>query len=422
MKVKVVAALAALLLGAAVNARAVSLTLQGQGAGLENESSQALYASDSSGSPALVAFVGRPSPDGGTLTELGVPSMMPDGRVLFGAETTAKDRKTHWGIYAGYPDLPPIRRVQDAVEVKPGGNCQPLLNGDPYPVADADGHIAFMSHLPDKQDALVLYAGGTLTCLARSGSKTNEGHKIAVLSFGSPQMGGGGQVIFNAWLEGGDKSLTPGGHRQALLMASITGGIQELAVEGDAGPNNTRYQRPLGLPAAVVSPQGTLVAFTAKTPSGAALFLYNNGTMSRLLPTGINTPLGPVSYLSPGRPGLMADGTTAVLAGCARIPAIFKLAHQRLDLSLQRGQLTPFGTELESLGDPVMTGTGAMFIGATDSDGREKLYVLDRGGAFFEVGGPEIIYRIALASHHHTIFTGTLSVNQHGDFAYLGGK
>jgi len=176
------------------------------------------------------------------------------------------------------------------------------------------------------------------------------------------------------------------------------------------------------LPSALPSAGGTLVAFTAKTPTGAALFLYNDGTMARILPTGILTPLGPVSYLSPGRPGLMADGTTAVMAGCARIPVIFRLTHQRLDIRLQRGQLTPFGTEIESLGDPVLTATGAMFVGATDTDGREKLFVLDGDNAFFEVGEPELIYKIAYSAHHHSIFTGTLTVNQHGDFAYLGGK
>ena len=139
-----------------------------------------------------------------------------------------------------------------------------------------------------------------------------------------------------------------------------------------------------------------MVAFTAKTPSGAALFLYSGGSMARILPTGTLTSAGPVSYLSAGRPGLMADGTTAVLAGCARIPAIFRLTHQRLDLRIERGQLTPFGTELESLGDPVLTASGAMFVGATDTDDREKLYVLSPDDAFFEVGDSEFIYRIAM--------------------------
>ena len=64
-----------------------------------------------------------------------------------------------------------------------------------------------------------------------------------------------------------------------------------------------------------------------------------------------------------------------------------------------------------------------MFVGATDSDDREKLYELSGDDAFFEVGESELIYRIAMTeSKHHSIFTGTLTVNQHGDFAYLGGR
>jgi hypothetical protein len=49
--------------------------------------------------------------------------------------------------------------------------------------------------------------------------------------------------------------------------------------------------------------------------------------------------------------------------------------------------------------------------------------VLSPDDAFFEVGESEFIYRIAMgAQKHHSIFTGTLTVNQHGDFAYLGGR
>ena len=194
------------------------------------------------------------------------------------------------------------------------------------------------------------------------------------------------------------------------MIASLGHGVTELAVEGEYGPNHTLYQRPFGLPAALPSQLGTMVAFTAKTPSGAALFLYSGGSMARILPTGTLTSVGPVTYLSAGRPGLMADGTTAVLAGCARIPAIFRLTRQRLDLRIERGQLTPFGTELESLGDPVLTASGAMFVGATDTDDREKLYVLSPDDAFFEVGETEFIYRIALAAQ-----TPSLDLHRHPD-------
>ena len=426
MKIRAWGPLLAIFLGCAINAHAVSLSLQGQSASLEDSNSNVLYASDSDGEPVLVTAVGLPAPDGSTFSELGVPSMMQDGRVLFGAETTSKERKLNWNIYIGDPNVSPLYRVVRAMDpATPTKDCAPLLNGDPYAVADAKGNIAFMSHLPDKHDALVYYSHGTMTCVARSGGKTNEGHEMAVLSFGSPQMGETGQVVFNAFLvyppNKNDKDA-PQGHRQALLIGSQKNGITELAVEGEYGPNHSRYARPLGLPASMSSAQGTLIAFTAKTGSGSALFLYSNGEMSRVLPTGITTPLGPVTYLSPGRPGLMADGTTAVLAGCARFPVVFRLAHQRLDVRLQRGQLTPFGTELESLGDPVLTATGAMYIGATDTDGAEKLYVLSGDDSFFEVGEPEMIYKISMGSHQHAIFTGTLTVNERGDFAYLGGK
>jgi len=413
----------AILLLTPLSAHAVSLSLNGNSADLQMDNTQAVYASDGNGVPMLITGIGMKAVGGGVVTEVGVPSMMPDGRVIFGAESQPKDTniKARWNIFIGNADAVPSHRMIAALNPKAlSGDCTPAFKGDPYPIADMDGNIAFISTVPHGRDALFFYSHGKLTCMAKAGEKTHEGHEIAILSFGSAQMGENGQVAFTAFL--GDSSK-PGGHRQGLLLASLGRGVTELAVEGQYGPNHTLYQRPFGLPAALPSQLGTMVAFTAKTPTGAALFLYSGGSMARIMPTGTLTSVGPVTYLSAGRPGLMADGTTAVLAGCARIPAIFRLTRQRLDLRIERGQLTPFGTELESLGDPVLTASGAMFVGATDSDDREKLYVLSPDDAFFEVGETEFIYRIAMgAQKHHSIFTGTLTVNQHGDFAYLGGR
>lgn len=413
----------AILLLTPLSAHAVSLSLNGNGADLQMDNTQAVYASDESGVPTLITGIGMKAPGGGVITEVGVPAMMPDGRVIFGAESQPKDSniKPRWNIFIGNADAVPSHRIIAALNPKAlAGDCAPAFKGDPYPIADMDGNIAFISTVPHGRDALFFYSHGKLTCMAKAGEKTNEGHEIAILSFGSAQMGDDGQVAFTGFL--GD-SAKPSGHHQALMIASLGHGVTEIAVEGEYGPNHTLYQRPFGLPAALPSQLGTMVAFTAKTPSGAALFLYSGGSMARILPTGTLTSVGPVTYLSAGRPGLMADGTTAVLAGCTRIPAIFRLTRQRLDLRIERGQLTPFGTELESLGDPVLTASGAMFVGATDTDDREKLYVLSPDDAFFEVGETEFIYRIAMsAQKHHSIFTGTLTVNQHGDFAYLGGR
>jgi hypothetical protein len=416
-------AVLAILLLSPLSAQAISLSLNGNSADLQMDNTQAVYASNSNGVPVLITAIGMTVRGGGTVTEVGVPSMMPDGRVIFGAETQPKDAniKPRWNIYIGNADAVPSHRIISALNPKAlGQDCTPAFKGDPYPIADTDEDIAFISAVPHGRDALFFYSHGKLSCMAKAGDKTSQGHEVAVLSFGSAQVGDDGQVVFTGYL--GD-SNNPAGHHQALLLASPTGGITELAVEGEYGPNHTLYQRPFGLPAALPTARGIMVAFTAKTPSGAALFLYSDGSMARILPTGTLTSVGPVSFLSAGRPGLMADGTTAVLAGCARMPAIFRLTHQRLDLRIQRGQLTPFGTELESLGDPVLTASGAMFVGATDTDEHEKLYVLSPDDAFFEVGESEFIYRIAMgAEKHHSIFTGTLTVNQHGDFAYLGGR
>ena len=64
-----------------------------------------------------------------------------------------------------------------------------------------------------------------------------------------------------------------------------------------------------------------------------------------------------------------------------------------------------------------------MYLGAIDSEDNEKLYIMGGDHALFEAGVPPI-YNIAFSpdEHHHSIFTGTLAVNQHGEFAYLGGR
>ncbi len=426
-KLKVLVPAIALLFATAIDARAVSLTLSGNAeASLEMDGAQAVYASDSNGVSQLITAVSMLSPDGGKISEVGVPSMMPDGRVIFGAEVQPKDTniKARWTILVGNADAKPGYRLTAPLNPKAlVGDCVPAFKGDPFPVADADGNIAFISRVPHLREALFVYSHGALSCLAQAGKKTNEGHEIAVLGFGSPQMGDDGQIAFNAFLADNGGKGGAEVHHQSLLLASKKIGIAELAVEGEYGPNHTEYMRPFGLPSAMSSPAGIMVAFTAKTPSGAALFLYSGGSMSRVLTTGTLTALGPVSFLSPGRPGLASDGTVAVLAGCARTPAIFRLSRQRLDLRISRGQLTPFGTELDSLGDPVLTASGAMFVGATDTDNHEKLYVLSRDDTFYEVGETELIYRIAMnEKKRHSIFTGTLTVNQHGDFGYLGGR
>jgi len=118
MNFKAIAAAVAISVAAPLNAYAVSLSLSGNGgAQLQMDSTQAVYASDSNGVPTLITGIGMSLRDGAKVTEVGVPSMMPDGRVIFGAETQPKDTniKARWNIFIGNADAVPSHRVITAL-------------------------------------------------------------------------------------------------------------------------------------------------------------------------------------------------------------------------------------------------------------------------------------------------------------------
>jgi len=118
----------------------------------------------------------------------------------------------------------------------------------------------------------------------------------------------------------------------ASWVAFAGRGVTELAVEGVIRDRITDAldQAPVRIAGgAAQSGLGRWSRSRPRTPSGAALFLYSGGSMARNLPTGTLTQRRSVTYLSAGRPGLMADGTTAVLAGCARITRDFFSAERR---------------------------------------------------------------------------------------------
>jgi hypothetical protein len=286
---------------------------------------------------------------------------------------------------------------------------------DPSPRAGRDREIAFTASEASGGDALFLYSHGTVSCIARTGGHTVDGDSIATLVFGSQDVGGSGEVVFSAWIKSGERRL------RALLMEA--GGIsQVLAREGELGPNRARYAS-FGLPAAVATDQGTMVAFTAQTESATSLFTYREGQMTRVLSVGALTAVGPISYLSRGRPALMPNGVVAVLAACGRLPAIFRLGSSHLNLEVHRGQVTPFGTQLESFSDPALSDSGTLYVGAADTEGQEKIYVLSSDGAFSALGSDELLYKIAFKSDRSTAAIGpSLVVNGLGEFAYLGGR
>src|SRR5262249_1388369 len=119
-KVSVFAFALALVLGTALNAHAVSLTLSGNSASVHMDDAQVVYGSDASGPSQVITAVGLPSPDDGKVTEVGVPSMTPDGRVLYAAEIQPNKANlvAHWNIYIGDPDAPVWRRTMAVIPPK----------------------------------------------------------------------------------------------------------------------------------------------------------------------------------------------------------------------------------------------------------------------------------------------------------------
>lgn len=410
-------------LASAATASAFVLSLQGlNGAALDTHAGRVLYASSARGQITAVASVGVTQIGGATIDDLGLPSTMPDGSVVFGADLMLPDRTSHWDILIANPaDSPPLRLRRLLESVHPSPGCAPVLRVDPRPVAASSGEIAFIAAEASGADALFLYSKDTLSCVSRVGDYTLQHHRITVLGFGSQDPAGTGQVAFNAWISA-DAGALDSTNRQALLLASAAG-ISEAAVQGKLGPERTQYDA-FGLPRAVSSGDGIMISFVAKTPSGAALFLYHRGEMTRVLTTGTLTPLAPVSHLSFNRPALIPSGMIAVYAACARIPAIITIRDGRLSLPIQRGQLTPFGTALRWLGNPALTEAGVLYLGASDSDGTDKIFVLGPDGELFAPGSSGVIYKIAdtgqRAISSGSPIANTLSINARGDFAYLG--
>src|SRR5258708_18599960 len=143
------------------------------------DNTQAVYASDSNGVPILIIGIGMKAAGGAVVTEVGVPSMMPDGRVIFGAESQPKDTniKARWNIFIGNADAVPSHRIITALNPKAlGGDCTPAFKGDPYPIADMDGNIAFISSVPHGRDPLFFYSHANLTFIAKPGEKPHQRH------------------------------------------------------------------------------------------------------------------------------------------------------------------------------------------------------------------------------------------------------
>jgi hypothetical protein len=424
--------LVALIMLAPRHARAISLTLAGtEPAGVPSTTdlTSTLWASLPGGALVRVAAIGTDAPGGGKFTELGVPSISPESQVIFGAEVTGTDGVARWEIFRGDLTAPPSRRLVRAIEsaaASPG--CVPNIRLDPYPIAGSKGAIAFIAPEAKGSDALFRYADRELTCAVRIGDRTVEGHRLRMMHFGSATMAPAGDVAFLGRIDNGD-GRAPGADRRsrlAMILAPPHGPIRELAVEGSYGPNGSRYLAGFGLPAAVSTQRGPIVAFTAfdfrgSDSRGYALYVFGDRKPVEVMASGDRTSVGPVTFLSDGRPALSARGDIAVRGASADRRAIFSVRDGHPMVVVTPGHVTEVGSRIVTFGDPVVSASGRIMFGIIDNDDRNLLYAV-KPGNLLRVSVPPVPDGELVEGLAPQIFAGTLVINESGAFAFIGGK
>jgi hypothetical protein len=423
-------ALATLVMLAAQHARAFSFTLNGPEPPVPSATdlTSTIWASLPGGTLVRVAAIGKGAPGGGKFTEMGVPSISPEGQVIFGAEVTSADGVARWEIFRGDLTAPPGRGVTRAIvnaAAKPG--CVPNIRFDPYPVAGSNGTIAFIAPEARGSDALFRYANRELTCATRVGEKTAEGHVLRMVRFGSAAMAPTGEVAFIGRIDDNDgRDYGAGGDsRLAMIIASPDGSMRSMAIEGSRAPIGLQNAFGFGLPAVVSTPRGPIVAFTATfSRNGSreyALYVSRNGKSLKVLASGDRTSIGPVTFLSNGRPALSASGEIAVRGACANRRAIYSIHDGNTMVVITPGHRTEVGSRIVTFGDPVVSAAGRIMFGIIDSEDRNLLYAVNPANVR-RVSLPPVIDGELVEGLNPQIFAGTLVINESGAFAFIGGK
>jgi hypothetical protein len=401
---------------AAKPARAVVFNIGGPegGAGVDMNTTAGLYVSGRDEVATLIAQLGAIAPGGDVFEDLGVPSISPEGDVVFGAETVGQDEQPRWDIYradVGAPGNLRIVRILDGAAIS--DDCRPGFKVDPYPVAGANGVVVFLAPEASGKDAVFRYQSGRLSCLARIGDQTAEGHKLKLLNFGSADIAANGEMVFLGRVEDGSVD------RAVVLTFDENSSLREVAREGAAAPLGGKFGATFGRPAIVESGFGDLVAFTNRNSSIDTAYIGKPGKLSRSFRTGAKTKLGALTYLSNGRPALLADGTLLISGASKNRSAVFKAKDGELTPLEAEGDRTQFGTRLGGFVDPSVTSSGLVYLGGYDDTGAAHLFVFESGHNL-DIPLESRADLTALGRYMPPFFPGSLAVNQRGDLAALG--
>jgi hypothetical protein len=227
--VSATATVLAMLLTLAPNAHAITFMLGSPtNIGVGQDLTSVLYASGPNGAAIRLAKLGMNAPGGGVFSDFGVPTVAPDGTVVFAAEVTVGKSTPKWNIFRAAPSAAEGRGLALAIDPKtitPG--CAPTFKIDPYPVVGSNGQIAFIAPDAKGKSTLFRYVDGELTCAARIGSPTVDGNLIREFNFGSAEMTPDGELAFLGLVDGG--LFDPSKRRFTLMVTDSQGEIHEVA-------------------------------------------------------------------------------------------------------------------------------------------------------------------------------------------------
>ena len=376
--------------------------------GATSNGSDALYALDRHGREVKIAQTGTVGPDWVVLEDLGLPTVASDGAVLFGAAREV-NRQVRWSIFVAQPDSGAFLNV--ALPTTFDGDASLEMKADPRPQQTSDGGIVFLAHESSDDDALFKLTHGKLKRLVRTGERLSDGRTIHLIAFGSVRPESQGGIAFSGYLE-------PGG--QAEMMVSESGAITTLASQDKQLPDSEHFTS-FGLPASTVTADGPLIAFTARTDRGVGLFTFARGRLSKVLAQSASCGGGHIDYLSPARPALNDRGALAVRGKCSGTEGIFLARHGTAELIVSADQATHHGARLDRLGDPMLS-ESTVFFGALTADGDSSLFNIFAGkiNKIVPIETPATNVAFPVTANRHTIETTSVSINQHGEIAYLG--
>jgi hypothetical protein len=309
---------------------------------------------------ATVAVPGSAAPGGGTFTEIteAPPLITPTGAVLFGA-VRSNGRSGLYLTGATAPIAETTRTTLDAGTLTRVG----IREGDPAAGLGADGAFHFAARAT-LASGVFSALSGTIRAEIRAGDPFEAARfasflegSIAILG-GGPALAPGGWMIFDARVTGGARGL---------FRRDRDGGIETVAVDGDAAPEGGAFE-------------GDSFAFHSIDASGEVAFV------GAAAPAGVSpggSPAGRALYVRPAGGGTMrvlgagdpepgGAGTVADLlppsrlnrAGAIAVPAV-----------LAGGDMVLYGWDGTALfrvagpGDPAPGGrfvrlyTGSLFLG-----------------------------------------------------------